>query len=164
MRWELINAWVVFASQLWLLLQALQKDLQDRKEGWTTNPSMNDTREKKVTQLRERGARMIHTTHPVFFTSVIWASMIPGQPGLVFGNPASGRGVETRWSSRSFSTQAILWFYDVLRAKIPGSSTVSVRIALLLLMQNQYNYFRELSGWLGSEAAIFLLLHKITLL
>ena len=35
-----------------------------------------------------------------------------GQPGLVVGDPAHGRRVETRWSLWSFSTQAILWFYD----------------------------------------------------
>ena len=35
-----------------------------------------------------------------------------GQPGLVVGNPAHSRGVETRWSLWSFSVQAILWFYD----------------------------------------------------
>ena len=35
-----------------------------------------------------------------------------GQPGLVVGNPAHSRGVETRWALWSFSTQAILWFYD----------------------------------------------------
>ena len=35
-----------------------------------------------------------------------------GQPGLVVGNPAHSRGVETRWSLRSFSTQAIQWFCD----------------------------------------------------
>ena len=31
-----------------------------------------------------------------------------GQPGLMVGNPAHSRGVETRWSLWSFSTQAIL--------------------------------------------------------
>ena len=31
-----------------------------------------------------------------------------GQPGLVVGDPAHSRGVETRWSLWSFSTQAIL--------------------------------------------------------
>jgi len=31
-----------------------------------------------------------------------------GQPGLVVGDPAHGRKVETRCSLRSFSTQAIL--------------------------------------------------------
>ena len=31
-----------------------------------------------------------------------------GQPGLVVGNSARGRGAETRWSLWSFSTQAIL--------------------------------------------------------
>ena len=35
-----------------------------------------------------------------------------GQPGLVVGDPACGRGVETRWSLWSFSTHAILWFYN----------------------------------------------------
>lgn len=60
------------------------------------NPSIDDTREKKVTQLKERGARMTHSTHLVFFTSVIWASMISGQPGLVVGNPAQSREAETR--------------------------------------------------------------------
>jgi len=35
-----------------------------------------------------------------------------GQPGLVGGDPAHSRGVETQLSLWSFSTQAILWFYD----------------------------------------------------
>jgi len=35
-----------------------------------------------------------------------------GQPGLVVGNPTHGKGVQTRWSLRSFSTQSILLFYD----------------------------------------------------
>jgi len=35
-----------------------------------------------------------------------------GQPGLVVGDPAHSRGVETKWSLWSFSTQAILWFYE----------------------------------------------------
>ena len=34
------------------------------------------------------------------------------QPGVVVDNSACDRGVETRWSLRSFSTQAILWFYS----------------------------------------------------
>jgi len=37
-----------------------------------------------------------------------------GQPGLVVGDPAHSRGVETRWSLWSFATQAILWFYTEL--------------------------------------------------
>jgi len=37
-----------------------------------------------------------------------------GQPGLLVGDPAHSRGVETRWSLWSFSTQAILWFCDLL--------------------------------------------------
>ena len=35
-----------------------------------------------------------------------------GQPGLVVGDSAHSRGVETGWSLWSFSTQAILWFYE----------------------------------------------------
>ena len=35
-----------------------------------------------------------------------------GQPGLVVGDPAHSRGVETGWSLWSFSTQASLWFDD----------------------------------------------------
>ena len=38
----------------------------------------------------------------------IQAGCVSGQPGLVVGNPAHSRGVETRWSLWSFSTQAIL--------------------------------------------------------
>jgi len=34
-----------------------------------------------------------------------------GQPGLVVGNPAHSRVIETRWSLWSFSTQAILWWF-----------------------------------------------------
>ena len=37
-----------------------------------------------------------------------------GQPGLGVGNSAQGRRVETGWSLRSFSTQAILWFTMIL--------------------------------------------------
>ena len=36
----------------------------------------------------------------------LWAAWSGG------GNPAPGRGVETRWSLWSFSTQDILWFYE----------------------------------------------------
>jgi len=38
----------------------------------------------------------------------------------VDGDPACGRGVETGWSLRSFSTQAILGF-KYLQAKLPAS-------------------------------------------
>jgi len=34
-----------------------------------------------------------------------------GQPGLVVGDPAHSRGVETQWPLWSFSTQVILWLY-----------------------------------------------------
>ena len=37
-----------------------------------------------------------------------------GQHGLVVGDPAHSRGVETKWSLWSFSTQAILWFHSIL--------------------------------------------------
>jgi len=36
-----------------------------------------------------------------------------GQPGLVVGEPAHGRGVETRWLLWFFSTQSILCFYEI---------------------------------------------------
>ena len=35
------------------------------------------------------------------------------QPGLVEHVPAQGRGVGTRWSSRSLPALTILWFYEV---------------------------------------------------
>ena len=38
-----------------------------------------------------------------------------GQPGLMVGDPAHSRGVETRWSLWSSSKQAILWFSVVVR-------------------------------------------------
>ena len=37
-----------------------------------------------------------------------------GQPGLVVGDPAHSRGVETQWSLWLFSAQAILWLYDII--------------------------------------------------
>ena len=39
-----------------------------------------------------------------------------GPPGLVTGDPAPSRGIETRWSLWSFSNQAILWFYDWIKS------------------------------------------------
>lgn len=36
------------------------------------------------------------------------------QPGLVVGDPVCGREVDTRWSLWPFSTQAILWFSELL--------------------------------------------------
>jgi len=42
------------------------------------------------------------------------------QPGLVVGDPAHSRGVETRWSLWSFSTQAILWLYDSISELLTG--------------------------------------------
>ena len=38
-----------------------------------------------------------------------------GHPGLVVGDPVHSREVETTWSLWSFSTQAILWFYDMMK-------------------------------------------------
>ena len=35
-----------------------------------------------------------------------------GQPDLMVGDPAHSRRIETRWFLRSFSAQAILWFYE----------------------------------------------------
>jgi len=45
-----------------------------------------------------------------------------GQPGLLVGDPAHSRGVETWLSLWSFSTQAILWFYDNSLNTIPTCS------------------------------------------
>ena len=44
-----------------------------------------------------------------------------GQPDLVVGDSAHSRGLKTRWSWRSLSTQAILWFYDstIVRLVVP---------------------------------------------
>ena len=46
------------------------------------------------------------------FTFQGQAGCSSGQPALEVGNTAQSRGVETRWSLRSFSAQAILWFCD----------------------------------------------------
>ena len=45
-----------------------------------------------------------------------------GQPGLVVGNPAHSRGVETAWSLWSFSTQVVLWFCDSVCRNVPNST------------------------------------------
>jgi len=62
----------------------------------------------------------------VFLSLYPWLSQTgcgSGQPGLMVGDPAHSRGVETQWSLWSFSTQAILWYaglwydsvwYDIL--------------------------------------------------
>ena len=57
------------------------------------------------------------STWPCNQYHVIWiwwmwlhAGCDSGQPGLVVGDPAHSRGVETGWSLWSFLTQAILWF------------------------------------------------------
>ena len=42
-----------------------------------------------------------------------------GQPGLVVGEPAHSRGVETRWSLWSRSTQAIQRFYHMILPDFP---------------------------------------------
>lgn len=53
------------------------------------------------------------TTHIPYVLHInIQVGRVSGQPGLVVGEAACGRGVETRWSYRSFSSQAILWFYE----------------------------------------------------
>ena len=61
------------------------------------------------------------TTHIPYVLHInIQVGRVSGQPGLVVGNAACGRGVETRWSLRSFSTQAILWFYDSMNLWLDG--------------------------------------------
>jgi len=42
----------------------------------------------------------------------IWTDEISFLSLLFLFDPAHSRGVESRWSLRSFSTQAVLWFYD----------------------------------------------------
>jgi len=59
---------------------------------------------------------------------------ISGQPGLVVGDPAHSRGVETRWSWWSFSTQAILWFYDI-SVQAQGYRTVWAHADMLCLVE-----------------------------
>jgi len=49
-----------------------------------------------------------------------------GQPGLLVGDPAQSRGVEARWSLWSFSTQAILWFYDSVMISVVSCSKMQV--------------------------------------
>jgi len=58
----------------------------------------------------------------IYFCQAGWGS---GQPGLVVGDPAHSRGVETGWSWWSFSTQAILWFCDSMM--IPCLCTLYLR-------------------------------------
>ena len=57
---------------------------------------------------------------------------VPGQRGLVVGDPAHGRGVETRWSLWSFSTQAIL-FYATLEQSMDKVLALLNLIAKFLL-------------------------------
>jgi len=60
------------------------------------------------------------------------------RPGLVVGNPAHSRGVETRWSLWSFSTQDILGFYD--------STLLYERHLLPLLLNNFYLQAKEIKS------------------
>jgi len=51
-----------------------------------------------------------------------------GQPGLVVGNPAHSRGVETGWVLCSFSTQSILWYDSMMWKMISNTSSKGRRI------------------------------------
>ena len=59
----------------------------------------------------ERPKKIHCSMHPIAGGIQSQAGCGSGQPSLVIGNPAYGDGLETRRSLRSFSTQAILWFY-----------------------------------------------------
>ena len=61
------------------------------------------------------------------------AGCVPEKPGLVVGNPAHSRGVETRWSLRSFPTQAILWFYDKLSERNDSGKIKKFKKYLILV-------------------------------
>ena len=54
----------------------------------------------------------LHSAPHKYFSTSFQAGCGSGQPGLVVGDPAHSRGVETWWPLWSFSTQAILWLYD----------------------------------------------------
>jgi len=58
-----------------------------------------------------------------------WGS---GQPGLLVGDPAHSRGLETRWSLWSFSTQAILWnpSEEMLSLEYIVCKTLSIKLVL----------------------------------
>lgn len=59
-----------------------------------------------------------------------WMCCGSGQPGLAAGNPAHSRGVETRWSVWSFSTQAILRF--ILYSRLGACCAVVLKTVALL--------------------------------
>jgi len=67
-----------------------------------------------------------------------------GQPGLLVGDPAHSRGVETRWSLWSFSTQAIPWFYEngMCRALwvFPGCPIIHNTLPKLLMPAKGLSY------------------------
>ena len=63
-----------------------------------------------------------------------------GQPGLVVGDPEHSRSVETRWSLRSFSTQAILWFHDSMILSNKWAGQLASALDCLMLKPHAKNY------------------------
>jgi len=68
-----------------------------------------------------------------------------GQPDLVVGNPAHGRGVETQWSLWSFSTQAInltiISIFSYVSASVSPSHTWYCSFFLISLLTKFENVF-----------------------
>ena len=63
-----------------------------------------------------------------------------GQPSLVVGDPAHSRDVETRWSLWSFSTQAILWFYDQQESADNNFNWLVVDRSLVFSVQRHFHF------------------------
>lgn len=53
----------------------------------------------------------------------------PGQPKLVAGNPACGKGVGTRRSLWSLSTQGFLWFYDCMMFTVCLPRNIQIQLS-----------------------------------
>ena len=79
-------------------------------------------------------------------------------------DPVHSRGVETQWSLWSFSTQAILWFYDPMIHTVlltsPSSSHLSTCLSLFTAEQHCLFHFHITSLLLFSLFWFFFLNHK----
>ena len=72
------------------------------------------------------------------------------QPGLVDGDPAQSRGVETSWSLWSFSTQAILWFYDSMILWFYDSMILWFYDSMILWFCDSMILWLLIEDWLSS--------------